>query len=737
MNKLQPSANTTCFRLRTAPLGFDSAPPWKTVSAVPAADIATPAAAVAAPPPPPPALARRRPRWLGLAAFALLAVYGWLAWTASLHKGQSFDEGLQLAVGYNLWINGDYRMEGANGDFVKRWATLPFLLTRPAFVDRDDRFWKLGAPYELAHRFFFQLGNRPESLLQQGRAMIVLLGIATGLLVFAWSRSLFGPAGALVSLGLFAFSPHMLAFGAIVSTDMSITLLLPAATWCVWRLLHALTWPRLLASLVVFGLLVLAKPSALVILPITAVLVAVRLAHGGPLLVGLGRERMVAGRGAQAALFAGCVALHALAGLGAVWSHYGFRHAASPDAADPSIQLHGLSYRDGVSEPLRRTLAWMHASRVVPEGFYHGVHQLAGNDDEIVSFLDGEWTVGGRADFFPYAIWVKTSPPLFTLLAASAAVIFWIRRRDRRGTAPRAAARPAPSWHALAPLFALIGCYLAIALTEDLNIGHRHILPIYPALHVLAGGVGLAALRLGRAARVGLLSAALAWPLAESLAARPDYLAYFGPQAGGTDEGYRRLVDSSLDWGMDLPALREWLDERQAPGSKVFLAYFGTDSPTHHGIAARRLPGFYDRRPVELYPLEPGCYAISATLLQSVYTAAVGPWSRAYEASYRRSLRNVQRFERSAASAKPGAVRRALETDPWRREIIAYDALRFARLCAWLRHRRTPDARAGQSILIWNLGAAELREALYGAPVELTNDPMPARQYGRKVSAWR
>ena len=687
------------------------------------------------------ALARRRPRprvrWASLAVFALVALYGTLAWTASLSKGVSFDEGLQLAVGYNLWRNDDYRIEGANGDFVKRWATLPFLLTRPAFVDHRDWFWRMGAPYELAHRFFFQLGNRPESLLQQGRAMIVLLGIATGLLVFAWARNLFGPIGGLISLGLFAFSPHMLAFGAIVSTDMSITLMLLASTWCIWRLLHAITWPRLLISLAVFGLLVLAKPSALVILPITAVLVMVRLIQGPSLSVRLGHDRRVAGRLGQAGFFAGCAALHVLAGLGAVWSHYGFRYAASPNPADPSIRLYSLSYRDGTSEPLRRTLTWMRTSRIVPEGFYHGVHELAANDDEIVSFLDGEWTVGGRAAFFPYAIWVKTSPALFGLLAGSAAIAMWMRRRAGREPPETAADGAAPSWYALAPLFALIGCYLAIAITEDLNIGHRHILPIYPALHILAGGVGLIALRLGRAGRAAVFAAALAWPITESLAAWPDYLAYFGPQAGGTDEGYRRLVDSSMDWGMDLPALREWLDEHNSDGkTKVFLAYFGTDSPKYHGIVAQRLPGFYDRRPVEAYALEPGYYAISATLVQSVYTVAEGPWSKAYESSYQRVLGKMQRLEQLPPPAAQEAIRRAIQTEPWRTEIMNYDALRFGRLSAWLR-RRAPDARAGQSILIWKLDAADLGDALYGKPVELTDDPMPRRHHGRKVSAWK
>ena len=34
----------------------------------------------------------------------------------------------------------------------------------------------------------------------------------------------------------------------------------------------------------------------------------------------------------------------------------------------------------------------------------------------------------------------------------------------------------------------MVGIYGTFALTANLNIGHRHLLPIYPALCILAGG---------------------------------------------------------------------------------------------------------------------------------------------------------------------------------------------------------------------------------------------------------
>ena len=72
---------------------------------------------------------------------------------------------------------------------------------------------------------------------------------------------------------------------------------------------------------------------------------------------------------------------------------------------------------------------------------------------------------------------------------------------------------------------------------------------------------------------------ALAWHVAESNTIRPDYLAYFNQLAGGPSEAYKHLADSSLDWGQDLPALKQWLEREglQQPGAgNVYLSYFGT-----------------------------------------------------------------------------------------------------------------------------------------------------------------
>lgn len=642
-----------------------------------------------------------------------------MAFTASAGKGVSFDEGQQLAVGYNIWLHNDYRIEGANGDFIKRWATLPYLVTRPNFVGRDDPFWRRAEPYEVGYKFFFEVGNRPEELLRQGRAMVVLLGVVTGWLVFRWSRALFGAAGGLISLGLFVFSPHMLAFGAIVSTEMSITLLMLAATGCIWRLLHTVTAGRVAVSLAVVGLLVLAKLSALVILPVTAVLVVVKFAAGRPMTASWrGRQVRLSGRATQAGVVAALVGLHALAGWAAIWAHYGFRHRASPWPADTGVVMRVAPKQVTVAPAVAMGTAWARRVHFFPEGFQRGVEELLASDNYLGAFMAGDWRLGGWRGFFPYAIWVKTRPALLLMLVVAGVGWWWLRRRRGGVVEP----------YDVVPWLVLPAVYLGVAVAEDINLGHRHVLPIYPALYILAGGSVL----LGRAVwGRTVVAALLVWMVRDSLAVRPNYLAYFGAQAGGPTKGYTHLVDSSLDWGMNLPQLKHWLDEHN-PGGKVpvFLAYFGTDNPEHYGIKAEPLPGFFDwRKRKGLVALRPGYYAISASLLQGVYTASFGPWTHESERTYQTVLKNFEVLGRT----KPGTPERRafVQTFPknfWEDEAYVLRHQRFARLCAWLRHQGDPPHHIGHAIFVWKLDRRELQAALLGPPAELVDRPMVLRR---------
>lgn len=673
--------------------------------------------------------AKMRPAWTTGGVTLLLAFYLALALASTLQKGPSFDEEEQLAVGYNIWINHDLRMEGADGDLIKRWTTLPYLISRPHPAPIDNDYWRSARPYRYGFAFFFQSGNKPEWLLLQARLMNALLGVAAGWLVFYCSRELFGTLGGFLSLLMFVFSPHMLAFGGMVSTDMSICLTLLGSTWAVWRLLHRITWGRIAWGLVFVSLLMLAKPSALVIFPVTFILILVKLFSGKPLEWELGRRRTLTAPGAQLAVFAGLFALHGLVAWTALWAHYDFRFHASPHPNDPTLTLTHYSVTDPVDPRVASFMDWLHDNHVLPEGFLQGIHTLLATNERRQAFMDGQWTIGGWSTFFLHALWDKTSPALMILLAVG--LVGWkviqVRGLHRGGSAGGQPYSTPPEFYEGAPYFVLIIVYFIIAMLQQVNIGHRHVLPIYLPLYVVGGGALALVWQRTRIVSRALIAALLAWLAIESLILYPDYLAYFNPLTGGATDGYEHLVDSSLDWGMDLPGVKKWLDKHD-PGNRepVYLAYFGTDSPDYYGIKSFRLPGNPDWRPYDVYPYAPGYYVFSATLYESVYTVTFGPWNSEFEQRYQYALKNILAYQ--AARNDPAKMAELLKEHPqkfWDDEYGGLEKFRFGRLCAWLRHHRpVPDAIVGYSMLIWHLNAQDIKDALLGPPPEIDDTPL-------------
>jgi hypothetical protein len=122
-----------------------------------------------------------------------------------------------------------------------------------------------------------------------------------------------------------------------------------------------------------------------------------------------------------------------------------------------------------------------------------------------------------------------------------------------------------------------VALYGFMCVRTGLNLGIRHLLPIYPAVALLIAGL-LAAIgpRLSSAVRpwarraVVLLAVA---HLTTTLSAHPSYLAFYNTLAGGPDGGRYYAVDSALDWGQDLFRLSDWVREKGI--AKIEVDYFG------------------------------------------------------------------------------------------------------------------------------------------------------------------
>jgi hypothetical protein len=647
--------------------------------------------------------------WLTGLVLLLALGHAALATLASREKSTTADELAHVTGGYTFNHWHDYRLHPENGLLPQRWQALPATLAGPAFPALTTTGWRRSVVWLVGYDFFYQSGNDPAWLLFTARAMNSLFGAATVLLVFAWSRRLWGTAGALVSAGFCALCPTMLAHSGLATSDMGMAFFFLAFAGAYWRHLHDGRWRAWWLSAGLLGLAALAKYTAVLLLPLAVVLALVRVLRPAPLV--LGGRTFATPLGRLGAITASTAA-QGLVALAVIWAGFGFRYSLFNPAlpgGDLNLPWEVLLNFGGWQAALINTgREW----RLLPEGWLYGLAFVLQHAQARAAFLDGDYGIFGWIEFFPKTFFYKTPPSLLAGLAASG-LLLGLRLRSM----PRA--QLAAHLGRVAPLLALFGIYWLFSLTSHLNIGHRHILPTYPVLYIFCGALGWAVTRAwrhspgsGRAGAV-IVAGLLGWQAVTAAGIHPHYLAYFSPVIGGPAEGYRHLVDSSLDWGQDLPALKKWLAAHRQPGEPVHVSYFGSDEPARFipdAVLLPRLPTF--DRPRPWYWCEPGLYAVSATMLQHVYMPDYAVWAGDREQRYQQLRMNDARFRALAAGPdKSSADPAGLTPAEWNGAWTLYEQLRFARLCHYLRARR-PDGTAGYSILIYRLTAAELAAAL-------------------------
>ena len=628
---------------------------------------------------------------LALAVLLALA-HAILAVTATADKSMTADEIAHLTAGHAYNTLADFRLQPENGNLAQRWTGLPLTMAGVAVPSTTLDTWRRADVWNFGHTFFYEGTLAADLFMLAGRTMTALVSAGIGLLIFFWSRAFFGWRGAFLSLALFVFCPAFLAHGALATSDVIMVFFFLAGVGAWWRHLEQPGTGRAALSAIVFALACVAKFSAVLLIPMFAIC--------GIVWVATQPNRWTATR-----RLARTTAVHAATAWIVIWCFYGFRYAAfAPALAE------GAGFYRGNWNWILEDLGWprplivgLRAGHVLPEAFLYGFTFVLQFAKSRGAFLNGDYSLTGWPQFFPYTFLVKTTLPFLLLLAIG---VVGVARNGWKN--PRGQLRP---W---TPLLALFGIYWITSITSHLNIGHRHILPTYPVLFIAAGAFG-AWLDWRRPLAAILVGALALWHVGESWAARPNYLAYFNAFAGGTPNGWRHLVDSSLDWGQDLPGLRAWL-KAHASGEKIYLSYFGSADPAYEGIHATMLPTLPEVGPARPWrALGPGVYALSATMLQQVYSPVRGDWTLAREKEYQ----DLRRLEPQMLAYQNNSARRAellrdAPAEKWEAGWRRYDWLRLARLGHCLRVRQ-PDANIGGSILVYRLSAEEVAEATAGS----------------------
>jgi len=485
---------------------------------------------------------------LFLFAIALLIALG-VARIASTHHvfSEVLDEPAHIACGYD-WLKGvPYTIDPTHPPLERALSALPAyfqkvpLLDDPNFIARGNNILYFKDDY--AHN------------LAAARRGNLLFFIIAAISMAWWAWRIFGGGVAFVAVFFFTYLPPILGHGGVATTDMAAAagVMLAIAT-LDWYLDSRTIWRALVLGVAIgFGLLT--KFSFILFFPIAAVIVIV---------MWLRRPRRSAPPRAVATHWS--LAVAAVMAMLIVWAGYRF---------DFDTIAH--AHKDGEWLMAQVGPQWiahvpMPAPLFVAGAAMVRLHDKGGH----FTYLLGKTSTHGWWYYFPVVFFFKTPLPFLILALIGLAMCF-----------------------TRAPAVALIPIALMlIVLPSSINIGIRHILPIYPPL-CIAAAVALVALWQSMSLRaVAVLLAA--WMFIGVERAHPDYLAWFNEAAGEHPEEI--VVDSNLDWGQDVLRLSKTVKALRI--QRFSILYTGNALLERHGLVADAIQPWVEA---------PGWYVLSET----------------------------------------------------------------------------------------------------------------------------
>jgi hypothetical protein len=531
------------------------------------------------------------------AAFTALTVGSYMQESATV------DEPQHLTAGYTALRLHDYRIDPEHPPFLRMWAALPLLAMSDVRIDTNSPAWNAADEWEFSHQFLYEL-NDADHLLYRARFMTVTLGILLGILVFSCAGELFGFWTAVTILALYCVEPNILAHSSLVTTDLGVACFIFGALYFLWRATRKLTYGNVVGTAAFFALAQVSKFSALLLGPIVLVVLVVHVLRGGPWPCRLAKGGELRSRRAKMLGSFALVVILALTSYAAVWAAYGFRYGPITPSHDLLLVRENPRFLQSV-HTVARVTDWLDKHKLVPDAYAQSFILSQVKVQHRTAYLAGRFSRTGWWYYFPAAFLVKTPLTVLFLLLCGLALL--VQEPARRTDAAFLVVPPA--------------ILLGVAMMAHLDIGLRHILPIYP-FALLIAGVTLDEIRTKW--RPLFLLVPVVFASVELATVYPHCLAFFNQIIGGPRNGDLVLLDSNIDWGQDLKPLKRWMDEHHV--DHINLSYFGNADPVYYGIHCTYLPGSPSFAASRIaYPQLPGYVAVSVQNLYGTLRDAPAP----------------------------------------------------------------------------------------------------------------
>ena len=212
-----------------------------------------------------------------IAVAALFGVFALEITSASRDLSATWNEPYHLLAGLSYWQAADYGVNPEHPPLAKLVGALP-LLFMPIRAPRVGRNDSKHAANNLGSAFVYGMGNDTGALLLRARLADAAMGLLLILLLFEAGYRMFGAGVAWIAAVLGVFEPNLVAHSALITTDLACAVFFFAAVYAFWRVAERPTALRLAGCGVVTGLALASKHSALLVIPVLALLAATEIA---------------------------------------------------------------------------------------------------------------------------------------------------------------------------------------------------------------------------------------------------------------------------------------------------------------------------------------------------------------------------------------------------------------------------------------------------------------------------
>ena len=403
---------------------------------------------------------------------------------------QTLDEPVHVAAGHEWLTKGTYHLDFQHPPMPRMLFALPLLRAQTLHPTHPSEYGN--DLYALNDRYIHNV-----AAARRGNLLFVAVAV---LALAATARKLFGEVTAWIALALFVSLPPVLAHGGLATTDMAAAagfalsfhaLILWSEQPTAWRSI-------LLGAAIAWGFCGKYSFPVFFLPAMVVVLIA--------------RRRFAPARLALAATVAFIL----------TWGAFGFSFRTMAE----SNPRNALFVADGAGIPARWTQLKVPAPDLLIGFLTVRLHNRVGHS----AYLLGRTSYEGWWYYFPVALAVKTPIPHLFLAAAGA----WFLAKRR---------------HSAAYLIFVAAAILLLAMSSRINIGVRHLLPIYIPLSIVAAHAVVVLWSMHRVTRFAV-AVMLAWVIVSSARAHPDYLPWMNAFAGKRPYGV--LLDSNFDWGQDI-----------------------------------------------------------------------------------------------------------------------------------------------------------------------------------------